>query len=627
MKTPPEVSTGKSEKKSCCDIDIRIDKCGDVHIYNCPAPGDTCDEAPPSTCPPEEVFGSCIPVVAGAKHKLGRDFKLKELAETVSVPSAIAASTVHMARRFLLGKAPANPIEATAFPLFDRISREILSCTLAAFDAMPARQRSRLFVESLLLDPDQPVDESTLVTALGQEIQQRIGVQVFDDPVAAGEERPGKIRVFVPTGEISPSQVRICRVNNLRTASFVPALALGEYLPSEIQQDCSPQIVNGQPQVVCQVRTADCPGQSIQTVVCARVPEVAAGDGVILEGVNYFSVDTKVRLTDKETFTIVREVDAHVWGDADTPVTEIVNGETVLINDCRVRDRLTFRVPEDLGPGIYHIQVFVPNITGIPIFGDFLNSDGEFIRVVPPVTARFQMVTERIIARQETSPTWLGSDEVGLHTLAFALFLDGTFGEAQEQKFKDIQDVEFDSGTARDITRTVFGHDQPILAMALSILGHEIDSQRAYNQEITSRLDFFIQLVKDQAKFIGAALTALGGASALTKLGWTGVWIAGIALVVTLAIDIIIALWAPADPIIRDSFGLSAIDLDALTSAQFPAPPPTTFVTEGEGGISVNVNKTIPPEKIPLQYRETREYVSSSEDSRYEITYRYNRIA
>jgi hypothetical protein len=69
------------------------------------------------------------------------------------------------------------------------------------------------------------------------------------------------------------------------------------------------------------------------------------------------------------------------------------------------------------------------------------------------------------------------------------------------------------------------------------------------------------------------------------------------------------------------------LDLDILTSPSFPAPPPTSFETEGDGDISVNVNKTIPPEKISLQYRETREYVSGSEDSRYEITYRYNRVA
>ncbi len=616
--------------EGCCDIDIHIDACGDVNIYNCSAPGKT-DTTPPSTCPPGfPPYGACLPVVPGAKHKLSREYKLAKLAERVRVPSSLAAGAMHMVRRFLLGKTAASPLEDAVFATLSRMSRDILSCTVAAFDAVPPRQRARLFAQSLILDPDRPIDEATLSAALAQEIMQRVGVQVFDDPQGAGEERPGRIRVYQPQGEDFFSQVRICAVNGLRTANYIPALNLGDYLPAEIQQDCEPQIVDGQPQVICQVRTADCPGNflgdAVGNVVCMRVPEVALGDGVVLQGVNYFSVDAKVRFTDKQTGIAVRDVDAHVWGDVDTPVTEVVNGQTVLINDCRVHDRLTFQVPDDLAPAIYQIQVVVPNVTGISALGSELTSNAEFINVIPPATARFQIVTETIIARKETSPDWLGSDEVGLHTIASPLFLDGTFGlPPQEQKFTDIQDVDFDTGTRRDITRQVFEHDQPILGMAMSILGYEIDSQRAYNQQITSSTDFFIDLLKKEAAFIGSALTALGGVAMLTKLGAAGAWLAGIAAAITLGIDIVIAVWAPADLIIQDSFGLSVVDLATLTSANAPAPDPTTFTTED--GIVVNVNKTIPPVKLPLEYHETREYVSDDQDSRYEITYRFNRLA
>ncbi|MCL4784668.1 MAG: hypothetical protein KJZ70_16665 [Bryobacterales bacterium] len=539
----------------------------------------------------------------------------------------MATSIVHKARRFTLGKAPANAIETAAFPVLERISRDIVSCTVDAVDKLPERQRNRLFVDTLPSDPDTPISESVLVNALTEEIKQRAAAEIFGDPRAADEERPGKIRVFPPSGEISPSQVRICRVNGIRTANFIPLPSLGEYLPSELHQDCTTKIVNGQPQVVCQVRTTNCPGSVIQGTVCARVVEVAAGDSMTLEGVNYFSTDTTIRITNRETGQVFADVPTHVFGDVDTPVTEEVNGENVLVKDCRVKDRLTFRVPPDMLPGLCEIQVFVPNITGNPAFGPFLNSDGEFIQVLQPPSARFQIVTERIRARKETSPASFGSDEVGLQALAFALFADGTFGEAQDERFKDIRDAEFDSGTSRDITRLVFRHDQPILGMALSMAGYEIDSDRAFNELITSRSDFFVDLIKQQAKFIGAAITAAGGIAKLTSLGAIAGWVAGIAVAITLVVDIVVALWAPADPIIRDSFGLSAIDLDRLTNANFPAPPASSFKTEGDGGISVNVNSGIPPEKLPLQYRETREYVSSSEDSRYEIAYRYNRIA
>jgi len=37
--------------------------------------------------------------------------------------------------------------------------------------------------------------------------------------------------------------------------------------------------------------------------------------------------------------------------------------------------------------------------------------------------------------------------------------------------------------------------------------------------------------------------------------------------------------------------------------------------------------KVTPLEKIPQQYTERREYISDDEDSRYEIVFRYNRLA
>lgn len=618
---------GARRDESCCDIRISIDCAHDVNIYNCSTTAAPAADAPAPGCPPGfPPIGACLPAVPGAKHKVGRDRKLARLAAGARVPSALAAATLHLVRRFLLGKTAANPLEARAYTTLRRMSRDLLACTVSAFDAVPPQQRGRLFASSLLLDPDVPLDAATLTAALGQEIVKHVGVEAFDDPQGV-EERPGRIRVYEPQGEDFFSQVRICSVNGLRTANFIPVIAPGDYLPAEVQQDCEPKIVDGQPQVVCQVRTADCPGHQL-TGACARVLDIASGDSVVLEGVNYFSVDAKVRFSDRHSGTPLRDVDAHVRGDVDTPVTEVVDGATVLLNDCRVHDRLTFRVPDDLAPGVYQIQVVVPNVTGIAALGAEIASHSEFINVVPPSTARFRIVSETIRARRETSPQSLGSDEVGLRTLAFPLFADGSFGSDEphriEQKFEDIQDVDFDSGTRRDITRNIFEHEQPILGVALVVTGDEIDSQRAYDQQITSSTDFFVDLIKEQAAFVKAAVVALGGVAALTKFGTIGAIVAGIAAVITLGVDIVVALWAPADPIIRDSIGLSVTDLAALTSANAPAPAPRTFTAAD--GIVVNVNKTIPPVKLPFEYHETREYVSDDEDSRYELTFRYNRI-
>ena len=190
-------STARERGANCsgdCDIDIRIDCRGDVNIYNCSTPSGTGTTPPPTGPPCFPLYGACLPV-PGAKHKLSRDYKLTQLAERVRVPSSLAAGALHMARRFLLGKTAANPLEAKAFATLGQMSRDMLSCTVTAFDAISPVQRNRLFAPSLLLDSDQPLDEATLSAALAQEIIQRVGVQVFDDPQGMDQQRPGRMRV------------------------------------------------------------------------------------------------------------------------------------------------------------------------------------------------------------------------------------------------------------------------------------------------------------------------------------------------------------------------------------------------------------------------------------------------
>lgn len=92
------------------------------------------------------------------------------------------------------------------------------------------------------------------------------------------------------------------------------------------------------------------------------------------------------------------------------------------------------------------------NTTGLPIFRDTVLSNTEFINIVPPETARFQIVAERMRARQETSPASFGSDEVALTFLAAELLADGSTGPLQKlaKRFGDV-----DSGrTARSSRRS-----------------------------------------------------------------------------------------------------------------------------------------------------------------------------
>ncbi len=627
-KKPPSTTPRPTEPD--CRIDIQIDSRGDVNIYNCSTPcaggGEPSPPRDEHCCPPVAP-GACIPASLGAKPKQSRRRKLDKLLAGTRVPSAFGASFFHLTRRHLAGKTAANPLEERAFATLRRLPAElqrVLACSLDSFDALSSTERDRLFSSDLPRDVEQPLGIEALTQAVAQELVANVGIQVFDDAGCATEEHPGQVRTLPhPGGEFPPAPVRICRINGLRTGGFLPPLGPGDYTPEELHQSCQVILEGGEPKQVCEIQTTDCPGRSTVDA-CLRVLEIEAGVAVRLEGVNFSSVDTKVRLTDVATFSIVRDVDAHVCGDDETPLTENVGGTEVMITDCRVHDRLTFRLPDDLPPGLYEFQVMVPNVAGVPGWGDTLFSDGERITIVPPSTARFQIVSETLHARAETSPARFGSDEVGIKILAVPLFPDLTAGEVQiPNGGSPIRFGDVDSGETRAMEHLLFAHQQPILGGALSILGFEVDGEDAFEQQIDSFTDAFIEILKIELEFIKDHLKeAAAIAEKLAGLGLAGAIAGAIAVAVVLAISVFVALWAPADLIIEDTIGPTVGDLVTLTSVNFPLPAPSEHITGG--GIRVKVT---PLEKITQQYRERREYISDDEDSRYEIVLRYNRLA
>jgi len=630
MQTSRTESRPDRERDCGCQMDIHIHSQGDVNIYNCP-PG-AGNEAPPQPgeCPPPPTApGACVPLAPGGKHKQSPQRKFQHRLSASKVPSSLAASTYHLMRRFLAGKAPANALENLAFQRMRDLPpdfKRVLSCALDSFDQMPPAERDRLVVSGLGGDVNTPIDADTLAQAVVQELTQRAGELIFGDPIAAEQERPGRNRFFDPGAESFDAQLRICKVNGLRTNVFKPTLGPGDYLPGELEQVCTEVLVNNQVEIQCQQKVGDCTGFSTVGDICLAVPEVENGAGVILEGVNFMSLDAIVRLTAHEPGTATADVETQVFGDLDTPLTEVVDGQTRFISDCRVHDRMTFVVPDDLPPGLYNLQILFPNTVGIPNLGDPIGSAFQIIRVIPPSTARFQITLERMNCRKETSPASLGSDEVGLSIVAAALLPDGNT-DVQPLKNSDGKDFlrfdDVDSGNQFPIERLVFNQQQPILAVAMLVLGYEVDSERAFEEQITSGTDFFVDLVKEQWNFIKdnelvkAALKGL-----VSKFGIYGIIAIAIAAVVLIAVDAIIAGWAPADPIMQESFGFSLSELVELTSVNFPTPGFGHF--DATDDISVD---TTPLEKLPNQYREFREYASDDEDSRYDLFFRYNRTA
>jgi hypothetical protein len=160
--------------------------------------------------------------------------------------------------------------------------------------------------------------------------------------------------------------------------------------------------------------------------------------------------------------------------------------------------------------------------------------------------------------------------------------------------------------------------------MFMSILGFEIDSETAYEEQIDDFTDALYHYgeiaLKAIAAGVGAAALAIG-LKDLLLLGLAHPVIAVIALVAVVVVITVLSLWAPADPIIVDNIGLTSVDLAALTSAASPLPAPSEYPTPTDIRVKVT-----PLDKTPTQYRERREYISSEEDSRYEIVLRYNRV-
>lgn len=617
-------------KDGCCSVDIHIENKGDVNIYNCTrSPGSGAEPPPPPkdehVCPPVAP-GACVPASLGAKPKQSRRRKLDKLLANTRVPSTLGASFFHMSRRFLAGKTAAHALEERAFAKLSQLSpdlKRILACSLESFDSLSVAERDHLFVSDLLRDVDQPIPLAELTAAFAREIVDNVNLQMFDDPVCV-TERPGQVRTPpFPGGEFPPSPVVICRINGLRTGQFRPTLALGDYTPEEVHQVCHVVLEGDEPKLVCEVQTANCPGTDVGQL-CLRVQDVEAGTSVLLEGMNFSSIETKVRLTNVVSSS-ARDVDATVCGDDETPRTEVINGAEVLITDCRVHDRLTFRVPDDLPPGLYDITVMVPNVGPVAGWGEVLFSHGvRGINVIPSSAARFQIASETLRCINETGSTSIGSDEVGIKIIAVPLFTDLSGGEAQSPNGGEpIRFGDVDSGETRSMDHLLFAHQQPIAGAALSILGYEVDGEDAFENQIDSFTEVFIDILKDQLAFLLEHLKEVEEiAEKLAELGWKGAVVAAVAVAVVLAIDVFVALWAPADLIIEDALGPPTLDLVKLTSVNFPLPLPTEQVTPQ--GIRVKVT---PLDKIPQQYRERREYISDDEDSRYEIVLRYNRLA
>ena len=117
-----------------------------------------------------------------------------------------------------------------------------------------------------------------------------------------------------------------------------------------------------------------------------------------------------------------------------------------------------------------------------------------------------------------------------------------------------------DSGQTRTMDYVLFSNQQQIVGVALTIKGYEIDSEDAFENQITSWWGAFKDFIKD-------AELAIIPDSGFIDFGNPLVFIAVvIAPIILCLVATFYALWAPADPIIEDMIGrlLGSLPIDQL---------------------------------------------------------------
>ncbi|MFN8543663.1 MAG: hypothetical protein U0807_05590 [Candidatus Binatia bacterium] len=603
-----------------------LSECGDGIVDA--GGGETCDPNASSTacgelqacadsCTCTDLIQACVPRAQDGKPKTSEVTKLERiLADANRSPSVLLGAYLRMARRFTLGYPAADALEERVFAAHARLSasgKGILGCTLANFERLPASVRERLVPAELSMPADQPLSLERIKELWLRDTARRVSLDLTGDPTCAEGERPGTRRPRTQCdmdGCVDVVQPVVCRFEepdprpDVRTGQQVPLLSLAEFQRHELEQTCVLDQNNVQ---LCDNQivqsSVDCPGRAMRNGVeflCLAVPRVRAGSAVVLGGFNFASTGATVTLTPKGG-GVSRSVDAAVCGDS-TPHLESAA-------DCTVHDHLTFTVP-DVPEGIYRIRVVVP--------GADRPSAEEYIWVLPPTATRYGISTEKVRCIEETDGP--GDDEVGIRFRSVPILSDGSLGAIRQEQFL-WDGVESDADNDRRL-QLFAGADLSVLA--ISVLGHEIDSDRAY-REMTTEFDEAFEeylssiegvllgpVLHDTGQLVGAAIGGPVGAAIGALVGDA----------INATIGVFYALWAPPDLIIEDTLTFTAEDLATLTKSDLPLPQPIPpYRTPHQIRVEVQGQN-----KLPGEYRESHKYTSDDEGSRYRINFEVERL-
>lgn len=560
-----------------------------------------------------------------SKPKQHLRHKIDKLLKSDYKPNALASAALQMSKRFFANHTPANSLETAVFERLSKLpsdEREYMAGIFQTINDLPSEIRGKLFHAELLTETDEVVEPEKIHQILLDEITTNINNSIQSDGYCNSSEIAGRVRIRLNSGgdDVYPNQVRIFRINNLRTNDFLPQLSEQDYVPAELQS------------------SGTCLGHRVGNA-CLTVAQVSLGEIVYLEGVNFFNTQAYVRLSPLDNVRAPREIDTWVCGDMKTPVNETLNGQTVLITDSRVQDHLRFAIPLDLHDGIYRIEVLVPNNSGIQGagIGSILSSNSQYLQVLASDNARFKINCEELWCQKETSPGWIGSDEISFWIVGSEFAVDKV-SKVNRKFYKEFEDV--DSGERRLVDKVAYQNESNTLLHGLMITGYEQDSEQPNRlmRNYDTALDDIINIIGGVFFTIMGTLTAIyGPTGALIIFGAS--YSVGAALIIGLGIIIIVAglaliykgidilaarWWGPADLVIDDLILLPTQNLAELTDMRFPAPPiyPELPAYITQKGIEVRRISSI---KDASGYTEERQYISDTEGSKYVIRLKYSR--
>jgi hypothetical protein len=589
-----------------------------------------------------------------ARLKQSFDDKLGAMVESADVPSTLAGAFFQLGRAYLSGREPVTQIEVEAFEKFDAAPAETLAAlerTLERIDELPQEDMARLYgADFIEAGVDHVLTYSIVSNALTKELEERATIEKYGDlERPLGEEHPGLVRegsCYGVDGFTNGPCPNVCGIKTaamggapaVRTAFFEPALSLEDYEDRELEED----------------RGGNCRGNWIERDgerICARVPAVAGGETIRLEGFNFHDVNAEVHLVPWTGGIELRPVvvEAHVRGAKVSPLDRArwdqldsigENGQVSIgglggdFGDgvdtqsgapatCEAGDEIHFQVPADLYSGMYKVRLVMKDPVERYQEKESNNIGQEpFIQVVSPASTEYEITAERM-TNAGTFDGETRRDELGLK---FYVMSEGKletfefeYGGVARWDIRCIGEMNDDDECEH---QTLFSGslDMPV---AYSILGLEIDDDDAYENDIRNWETLYEDVSKGVygkvATGVGGLIGTLVGKITTKEIG------AVVGTVIAEGIKRGIVAWAPSDVRVADRGAFTFLEVDEYTSSLAPTPSPYEYNVLEDVDVVVEPCQDIPgyrdrrecdaEAKGPGVYREIRAYYVGVPDS------------